>query len=228
MSEIQESTAGRRPAKGRKTRSAILSAAIDQAAAQGLEGLTIGSLAERTGMSKSGLFAHFGSREELQLAVLAAYEERFAAAVLLPALASQRGLSRLRRIFELWIERTVDTSDAGCILMSAASEYDDRPGVLRDALVEMVLRWQEELARAIRQAIETEELAGDLDIAAFIFDLYGIMLALHHDARLLHSENSTARARAAFERLLAFSRPGGPGLAPAGGLSPDGAPLPRS
>ena len=94
--------------------------------------------------------------------------------------------------------------------MSAASEYDDRPGVLRDALVEMVTHWQEELARAIRQAIDAGELAAELDIAAFVFDLYGIMLALHHDARLLHTEHSVARARSAFDRLVAFSRPHAP------------------
>ncbi|MEZ5653370.1 MAG: TetR/AcrR family transcriptional regulator [Burkholderiaceae bacterium] len=200
--------------KGRQTRSTILGAAIAQAAAKGLEGLTIGSLAELTGMSKSGLFAHFGSREELQLAVLKAYEERFAAAVLMPALEAPRGLGRLRRIFQLWVEHTADTSESGCILMSAASEYDDQPGPLRDALVAMVLRWQAELARATGQAVERGDLRADLDVPAFIFDVYGIMLALHHDARLLHSPNSTARAAASFERLLGHAGGERHGLTP--------------
>lgn len=196
-----------RPSKGRQTRSTIVAAAIGQAAAKGLEGLTIGSLAERTGMSKSGLFAHFGSREDLQLAVLKAYEERFVANVLVPALGSERGLPRLRHIFSNWAAHTSDVSENGCILISAASEYDDQPGALRDALVDMVQRWQAELARAIDQAIEAGQLRRDLDVAGLVFDLYGVMLALHHDARLLRSPNATERADAAFERLISQARP---------------------
>ena len=122
MSAAASKPSNTRARKGSQTRSAIVAAAIAQAAAKGLEGLTIGSLAELTGMSKSGLFAHFGSREELQLAVLAAYEERFAASVLIPALVSPRGVHRLRSIFAKWVQHTADISESGCILMSAYDE----------------------------------------------------------------------------------------------------------
>ena len=192
--------------KGEQTRSAIVVAACDLAARDGLEGLTIGALAERIGMSKSGVFAHFGSREDLQIAVLKAYEQRFVDDVLKPGLEAPRGLQRLCAIFGNWLDRTAVEAASACIWISGATEYDDRPGPVRNELVGMVQSWQRELVRAIRQAIDTTELRADTDPSELVFDLYGVILVLHHDARLMQSSDAPARARRAFERLIAAYR----------------------
>jgi len=188
--------------KGEQTRSAILAAACELAARDGLEGLTIGALAERMVMSKSGVFAHFGSREDLQIAVLKAYELRFVEDVLRPGLEAPRGLARLRAIFGNWLDRTAVEAASACIWVSGATEYDDRPGPVRDELVGMVKSWQRELVRAIRQAVDTGELRADTDPGELVFDLYGVILVLHHDARLMESPDAPARARRAFDRLI--------------------------
>jgi hypothetical protein len=112
-------------------------------------------------------------------------------------------LARLRAIFGHWLERTAVEAASACIWISGATEYDDRPGPVRDELVGMVRSWQRELVRAIRQAIDTGELAADTDTGDLVFDLYGVILVLHHDARLLDSPDALARARRAFERLIA-------------------------
>jgi AcrR family transcriptional regulator len=188
--------------KGEQTRSAIVAAACELAARDGLEGLTIGALAERMDMSKSGVFAHFGSREDLQIAVLKAYEQRFVDDVLKPGLEAPRGLARLRAIFGNWLDRTAVEAASACIWISGATEYDDRPGSVRDELVGMVRSWQRELVRAIRQAVDTGELRADTDPEELVFDLYGVILVLHHDARLMDSPDAPARARRAFDRLI--------------------------
>jgi len=195
------------PRKGEQTRAAIVDAALELAARDGLEGLTIGALAERMRMSKSGVFAHFGSREDLQIAVLKAYERRFVDEVLVPALKEKRGLPRLRTIFERWIELTAIEAARGCIWISGATEYDDRPGAVREELVAMVRSWQRELARAIQQAVEAGDLPADLDAQDLLFQLYGVILVLHHDGRLLNSPDAVARARRSFDRLIGSWRP---------------------
>ncbi|MFT4103748.1 MAG: helix-turn-helix domain-containing protein [Burkholderiaceae bacterium] len=192
--------------KGEQTRAAILQTALELASQFGLEGLTIGRLADRVQMSKSGVFAHFGSREELQIAVLREYEQRFAREVLVPALPLDRGLPRLRGMVRNWLERTALEADSGCLYIACATEYDDRPGEVRDVLVAMIRAWQRELTRAIMQAAETGELADSIDAEELVFQLYGIVLVLHHDARLLRSEGAIDRAQRAFERLLASYR----------------------
>lgn len=188
--------------KGEQTRAAIVDAALALSGRVGLEGLTIGALAERMQMSKSGVFAHFGSREDLQLAVLKEYERRFVGDILVPALKERRGLPRLRAIAQRWLDRTAIEAARGCILIAGATEYDDRPGPLRDELVSMVRSWQRELTRAIRQAVETGELRADTDPGELVFGLYGIVLVLHHDTRLLNNADSVPRARKAFARLI--------------------------
>lgn len=193
--------------KGELTRAAIVAAAQDQAARDGLEGLTIGHLAERMHMSKSGVFAHFGSREELQIAVLKAYEERFVAEVLVPSLNETRGLVRLRAIFHRWLARATQEAATGCIWISGATEYDDRPGAVRDELVARIKSWQHELGRAIGQAIESGELAPGTDIQDLAFELYGVILVMHHDSRLLKSPDAGARAIRSFNRLIDSCRP---------------------
>ncbi len=200
-------SAARRPRKGDRTRAAIVDAALELAAREGLEGLTIGTLAARMQMSKSGVFAHFGSREDLQIAVLKTYEHRFVDDVLLPALGAPRGLPRLRAIFERWLARTAAEAARGCVWISAATEYDDRSGPVRDELVVMVRSWQRECTRAIEQAIAVGDLASEIDPQDLLFALYGIILVVHHEARLLKSPDAIERARRAFDRVIAAHRP---------------------
>ena len=121
--------------KGQQTRAAIVDAALALATQIGLEGLSIGALAEVTQMSKSGVFAHFGSREELQISVVREYHAHFEEEVFYPALAAARGLPRLRALFDRWMKRVSVEIDSGCIYISGAVEFDDRPGPVRDALV---------------------------------------------------------------------------------------------
>jgi AcrR family transcriptional regulator len=197
--------------KGRQTRAAILDAALKLASHMGLEGLSIGALAEVTEMSKSGVFAHFGSREELQISVVREYHNRFEEEVFTPALREPRGLPRLRALFERWVRRVSAEIDSGCIYISGAVEFDDRPGPVRDALVTMVQTWQQALGRAIRSAIAEGHLSADTDPEQVLFELHGLVLALHHDARFLRNPSAAAHARAGFERLVAHSSsPAGP------------------
>jgi len=197
--------------KGEQTRALIVATALELAGRQGLEGLTIGSLAERMKMSKSGVFAHFGSREELQLAVLKAYEQRFVAAVLRPGLEAPRGLARLQAILARWLDRTAQEAVSGCLWIAGAAEYDDRPGAVREELVATVRGWQNELSRAIRQAVETGELSDRLDVDELVFQIYGVVLVLQHDGRLLGSVDALPRARRSIARLIDGWRTNGTG-----------------
>jgi AcrR family transcriptional regulator len=193
--------------KGQATRAAIIEAALAVARRDGLEGLTIGVLAERLKMSKSGVFAHFGSREELQLAVLKEYAVRFVDIVLRPAVARPRGLPRLRALLENWLALLAREIAAGCILIGGASEYDDRPGPMHDALVAIVEGWKGELLRAIEQAQQFGHLAAGADARQLVFEIYGLMLMAHQDARLLHTRDGVQRARAGLARLIEAARP---------------------
>jgi AcrR family transcriptional regulator len=188
--------------KGQQTRAAILDAALTLASHMGLEGLSIGALAEVTGMSKSGVFAHFGSREELQISVIREYHARFEEEVFFPAIREPRGLPRLRALFERWVRRVSVELDSGCIYISGAVEFDDRPGPVRDALVEMVRTWHSALERAIRGAIDEGHLRADSDAAQMLFEIHGLILALHHDARFLRNAGTLERARIGFERVV--------------------------
>ena len=187
------------------TRETILDHAYELARRDGLEGLSIGSLAQDVGMSKSGVFAHFGSREELQLAVLQWVEKRFVDTILVPALREPRGLPRLRAMFERWVRRVSFEIDSGCIYISGAVEFDDRPGPVRDALATMVQTWQDALTRSIQLAVDVGHLSADTDPEQVMFEIHGLILALHHDARFLRNPGSVERARQGFERVLAHS-----------------------
>ncbi len=192
--------------KGQQTRAAILDAALGLASHIGLEGLSIGALAELMQMSKSGVFAHFGSREELQISVIREYHARFEDEVFFPAIEEARGLPRLRALFERWIRRVAVELDSGCIYISGAVEFDDRPGPVRDALASMVSAWHSALERAIRIAIDEGELRADTDPTQMLFEMHGLILALHHDARFLRNPGVLDRARTGFERVLSFYR----------------------
>lgn len=206
MSEPRTSTASPPPKaqhKGQQTRAAILDAALGLASHMGLEGLSIGALAEVMQMSKSGVFAHFGSREELQISVVREYHARFEEEVFFPAVREPRGLPRLRALFERWVRRVSLELDSGCIYISGAVEFDDRPGPVRDALASMVSAWHAALERAIRIAVEEGHLRSDTDPQQMLFEIHGLILALHHDARFLRNPGVLDRARAGFERVLA-------------------------
>ncbi len=180
----------------------ILDAALGLASHMGLEGLSIGALADVTQMSKSGVFAHFGSREELQIAVIREYHARFEEEVFFPAVSEARGLPRLRALFDRWVRRVSVELDSGCIYISGAVEFDDRPGPVRDALASMVLAWQSALERAISLSVDAGHLRPDTDSLQILFELHGLILALHHDARFLRQPGAIDRARRGFDRIL--------------------------
>jgi AcrR family transcriptional regulator len=188
--------------KGEQTRAAILDVALELASRNGLEGLTIGLLADRMSMSKSGVFAHFGSREDLQIEVLKLYHHRFEQEVFYPSVKEPRGLPRLVAMFERWIERVSVEIASGCIYISGAVEYDDRPGPIREELVSMVHAWQGALLRCVRQAVDCGDLTSDTDPQQLVYEMYGLILALHHDARFLRIPGAAERARRGFERLI--------------------------
>jgi AcrR family transcriptional regulator len=191
------------PTKGERTRAAILDAGFHIVSKTGLEGLTVGTLAEATGMSKSGLFAHFGSREELLLAVLDRGQQEFVKVVVNPALAKPRGLPRLKALFVEWLGWT-ESADlpGGCPMIGGAIEFDDQPGVVRDALATGQRAWIDTLTRATRQAIDQGQLAPDADPEQISFEMFGIALVVHHHRRLLGYDKARSRALAAFDALI--------------------------
>jgi len=189
--------------KGQQTRAAIIEAALGLASQIGLEGLSIGALAEVMQMSKSGVFAHFGSREELQISVVREYHAKFEEEIFVPAIREARGLPRLRAMFERWVKRVSVEVDSGCIYISGAVEFDDRPGPVRDALVGMVRAWHQALEKAIRLAVEEGHLKADADPMQMLFEIHGLILALHHDARFMRNAGALDRAYRGFERIVA-------------------------
>ncbi|GAB5098181.1 TetR/AcrR family transcriptional regulator [Caballeronia sp. LP006] len=189
--------------KGEQTRAAILDAALELASRDGLEGLTIGLLAERMQMSKSGVFAHFGSREDLQVEVVREYHRRFEDEVFFPSLREPRGLPRLRAMMDRWMEKRIQEVTTGCIYISGAVEYDDRAAsAVREQLVSSVTTWREALLRAIRQSKDEGHLKPDTDPQLMLFELYSFTLGLHHDARFLHLPEAVQLTRDALEKTI--------------------------
>ena len=188
--------------KGEQTRAAILDAALELASRDGLEGLTIGLIAERMQMSKSGVFAHFGSREDLQIAVIQDYHRRFEEEVFLPSMEQPRGLPRLSAMYGGWIKRHTREIDSGCMYISGAVEYDDRPGPIRDELLSMVMDWQKALVRAARQAVQEGHLVADTDCEQLVFEMRAMVLALHHDARFVGDSHAVERIERGYVRLI--------------------------
>ena len=193
-----------KPTKGAQTRTAILDEALRISSKLGLEGLTIGSLADATGMSKSGLFAHFGSREDLQLAVLEHAAQRYGELVFVPVLRIERGLPRLRALFGRWLDWTTESGlPGGCIMISTAIEYDDRPGPIRDAAIANQHRGNAITQKAVRLAIEEGHLRPETDPEQISFEMLGLVLATHNHRRLLGDKEARKRALTAFEELIA-------------------------
>jgi AcrR family transcriptional regulator len=193
--------------KGSITRGRIVETALRAASVDGIEGITLGRVAADVGMSKSGLFAHFESKEALQVDVLNAAAEKFGEVVVTPALAAPRGEPRLRALFERWLEWEQNESlPGGCVFMHAAAELDDRPGPARDALVMQQQRWLAMLARAVRMTVDGGQFRQDVDADLFAFQLFGIVLSYYHSARLLRDPSAKSRAMGAFEVLVVAAR----------------------
>jgi AcrR family transcriptional regulator len=198
--------------KGATTRARIIDDAIRVASVEGLAGLTIGRLAERTGMSKSGLFAHFESRESVELAVLGEAINRFRNEVVLPALREPRGEPRIRALIERWHAWSNDHSamPGGCLLLQASVELDDRPGPAQTLVADAMRQWSETLRRAAAIAMEEGHFRGDLDPSLFAFQVQGIILASHQMERLLRVPGSATRMRRAVDALIEWARPAAP------------------
>jgi AcrR family transcriptional regulator len=193
--------------KGEATRSRILERAFRLAGRHGLEGVTLGTLASDLGLSKSGLFAHFASKEELSIAVLRTTAERFTEQVVRPALRAPRGEPRIRAMFANWLDWLGDPAlPGGCPMVAASVELDDKPGAPRDVLVNMQGQLLATIARAASLAVSERHFRADLDTGLFAFEVLGIVLAHHHSRRLLRDKRAGDYARAAFERLLDSSR----------------------
>lgn len=189
--------------KGGQTKERIVDCALRVASRDGLEGLTIGTLASELGMSKSGLFAHFRSKEQLQIQVLEAASERFNEIVLKPAFKAPRGEPRLRALFERWLVwASQKEMPGGCIFIAAGSELDDKPGPTRDYLVEKQRQLVATVARAAQLAVEEGHFRKDVDPLQFAFEIYGVVLAFHQALRLFQDPLAKDRAIQAAERIL--------------------------
>ncbi len=198
-----------KPSKGEETRAVILKAALRHASVAGYDALTIGVLAEQTGMSKSGLFAHFGSKEELQIATLDEAVRRFNEAAFMPALSAPRGLKRLIALFDNWLAWTARADLSACPMMVASTEFDDREGAMRDAVVEHMQRLHQSLVKSVEMTIQTGEFAADTDSEQFAFEVFGVISSCYRSRSLFRDKDANTRAKRAFDRLIvsAVSRP---------------------
>ncbi len=186
--------------KGTETRLRILNEALSQVASVGFEGLTIGTLAEALSISKSGLFAHFGSREELQMAALELAAEQFQASVI--DVKSPKGLPRLLATLSNWFGRY---PQGGCVFLAGSAEYDDRPGKMRDALARYHLEWRKLLSRYLKQCQEVGHLDAEMDADQVAFEIFAITAGAHHDLRLFGGKEPGQRTKLAVNRLLLSS-----------------------
>ncbi len=217
--EGEAAATGAPGSKGERTRGAILARAVEEAARIGLGGLTIGALASATGLSKSGLYAHFGSKEALQVAVLESAAMEFSDAVIAPALRTPRGLVRLRTLVDLWLTCGRRRLPGGCLIVKAGAEFDDQPGPVLDHLRGMYVRLADSLQRIVAGAVTNGELAHATDPARFASDLYGVMLGFYHSHRLLEDPLAEQRALAAVEALVAAATAAPPADAPSSDTS---------
>jgi AcrR family transcriptional regulator len=192
--------------KGEQTRREIIDHAFSLAAEIGLEGVSLAVLAGNAGLSKSGLFAHFKSKEALQLAVVEEARERFTAIVIRPALREPRGEPRLRALFARFMLWRASQKPPGCIFQSLSQEYDDRPGPVRSRLVEIQREWLDAVRRVVQAGVEQGDLRADLDPGLFAFEFQGVLMAHQYLGKLLDDPDAPALAEAAFESLLARSR----------------------
>ena len=189
--------------KSELTRAAIVGAALDLAAAEGLEAISLQGVADRIGLSKSGVFSRVGSREALQKAVIEEFGRRFIADVFAPAMQQPKGLPRLNDIVRRWIVRTRDVDGQhGCLYTAGAFELDDRQGPLRDLLLEEVTRWRAALRRTVLQCVEAGHLQADTDAEQLVSEIYALVMGQVHDTRFLRDPKAADRAQSTWARLL--------------------------
>lgn len=193
---------GRVSHKGQQTKQAIVEAALALSSQVGLEGISIGAVAEATGRSKSGVFAHFGSREELQISVIRAYFRQFEQEVFHPAIREPRGLPRLMALYDHWMRVVANELQFGCIFISGAVDFDDRPGPVRDTLAQSVEIWLGAVVRAVHQAKREGHIHANADEDQVAFEIHGLILAVHYEARFLKKPGSTERAVAGFQHIV--------------------------
>jgi AcrR family transcriptional regulator len=195
-------------AKSATTKETILSRAVKIASRDGIGGLTIGELAKAVGMSKSGLFAHFGGKDQLQLDVLKLATDKFVEVVMRPAFAAPRGEPRIKAMFKNWLEHLNDESElpGGSILISASIELDDRPGVLRDFAAQAQKDLIKNIEKAAKLAVQEGHFRRDLDVEQFAWSMYSFVLGYHHFKRLLKDPKAELHVKRSFNGLLAISR----------------------
>lgn len=191
--------------KGQQTKDAILDEALGIASRVGFNALSIGQLAESTGMSKSGLFAHFRSKEALQLEALERGRERFTDWVIRPTLGAPRGVARVRALLDNWLAWETQALQGGCIFVAASVEYDDQPGPMREAIVRNQTDWREFVITVAGSAVDEGDFRADLDLDQFAFTLQGLMYAYHHATRILGDPHALERTKSALEQLIASS-----------------------
>ena len=189
--------------KSEMTRTAIVGAGIDLASAEGLEAITLQAVADRIGISKSGVFSRIGSREALQKAVIEEFGRRFLADVFVPAMQQPKGLARLDAIVQRWIVRARDVEAySACIYSAGAFELDDREGPLRDLLHAEISRWRAALRRTVLQAVEAAQLQPGTDPDQLVGEIYALMLGMIHDTRFLRDPRAAERTQASWQRLM--------------------------
>lgn len=188
--------------KGQATKLAILDEAVGIASRIGFNALSIGQLAEQTGMSKSGLFAHFKSKEALQLETLERGREKFTDIVMRPTIAAPRGIARVQAMMKNWLVWETEALAGGCVFVTASVEFDDQPGPLRDALVQNQTDWAESIATVVRTAIAEGDFRADLDPDQFAFAMLGLFYAFHHTSRLLKDPYALGRLQTGFDQLV--------------------------
>ncbi|HEX9457641.1 MAG TPA: TetR/AcrR family transcriptional regulator [Thermoanaerobaculia bacterium] len=195
--------------KGARTKHGILERAVDIASLEGLAGLTIGRLAEELEMSKSGLFAHFGSKEELQLATVEAAQQRFVDEMFRPALKAARGYPRLLAICRSWLDYIKrDVFPGGCFFAAASFEFDGRPGPIRDAVVAAMDVWLDALEKAIRMAKEEGHLDRGVDVKQLAFEINAIFFGANFSYQMRDDKRAISRAWKAIEDRLESVRVG--------------------
>jgi len=187
--------------KGKETKMAILEAGLDMASQLGLEGVSIGSLAKALHMSKRGLFAHFPSKENLQIEILEYAARVFAENVIVPALITEPGIPRIKALVDNWIDWTSQLT-GGCIFVSASADYSDRPGRVRECLLRQQNDWVDCLRRVAQSAIKVGDFSKDADCEQFAFDLYSLLLGFHLYDKLLDDSETKKRQEQALKQLV--------------------------
>jgi len=187
--------------KGEDTKHIVLEAGLDMASQLGLECVTIGNLAKATNLSKSGLFAHFQSKENLQIEILNHAARLFSEGVIVPALKTKAGIPRIRALVDNWIQWSSELT-GGCIFVSASTDFSDRPGKVRDLLLYQQKQWIDCLRRIAQSAVQAGDFKPNIDFDQFAFDLYSLLLGFHLYYKLLDDAESKKHQETALVRLL--------------------------